>query len=102
MRAPVSFKLGATNYDLFLSAPVWVPQFAGRPLMILFKSELIGTKLFRLFWLLVGLAGTVAGIGQLLTEGIGSFIPWTVFLIGVSITLMAAFGPRQMLDAISL
>lgn len=70
--------------------------------MILFKSEPIGSKLFRLFWLLIGLAGTVAGISQLLAEGIGSFIPWTVFLIGVSITLMAAFGPRQMLDAISL
>lgn len=70
--------------------------------MILFERETIGAKLLRVFWLFVGIALTVGGFNKLLIASVGTFMPWTAFLVGISIILIAVFGSQEMLKGIQL
>jgi len=66
--------------------------------MFMFKKETVSAKIYQIFWLLVGLGGTLGGFDKLRTDGVASFIPWTVFLIGVAIAVMATAGPLAQLQ----
>lgn len=70
--------------------------------MILFQRESVGAKLLRVFWLFVGIALSVGGFNRLLIDGIGTFIPWTFFLIGIYLTFIAALGSQEMLKGVQL